>query len=206
MKVYGAKAGGNPVRVALFLAEKGVEMEFVAVDLLNGAHRSAEFAAKNPFLEIPVLELDDGSCISESLAICRYLERVYPEPCLMGATPLEEATIEMWQRRVEFHIYLPARAVVRHTAPYLKVLEPVQITEWAELNRPLISKGLELIDQQLADHPFVAGEHYSVADITLLFAMTMLERLGISAADGGGNVEGWYNDVRQRPPVREVLG
>lgn len=205
MKIYGSKAGGNPVRVAFFTAEKGLDIEYVPVDLLNGEHKSPEFLARNPFAEVPVLELDDGTCISETIAICRYLERLHPEPNLMGLDPLDEATVEMWQRRMEFHLYLPARAVFRHTSEYVRALEPVQIADWAELNRPRVRRGLELVEQRLGESRFLAAERYTVADITLLFCMQMAERLGISPGEAGDNIRRWHGEVMQRPAVQAVL-
>ena len=205
MKIYGSKAGGNPIRVALFLAEKGLDIEFVPVDLLNGEHKDPEFLGKNPFAEVPVLELDDSTCLSETIAICRYLEHLHPDPNLMGLEPLEEAVIEMWQRRMEFNLYLPARAVFRHTSDYVKPLEPVQIAEWAELNRARVPRALELVNQRLGESRYLAGERYSVADITLLFCMQMAERLGIAPADAGENIHRWYEEVVERPAVKAVM-
>lgn len=206
MKILGSKAGGNPVRVAFFLAEKGIDAEFVPVDLMNGEQRTPAFRAKNPFGEVPVLELEDGTCISETLAICRYLERHHPEPNLMGLDPLEEANIEMWQRRMEFNLYLPARAVLRHTTPEVRALEPVQISAWAELNRPRVGEALALVDERLSESPFLAGDRYTVADITLLFCALMTERIHQPLTEAGGNLLRWYDEVRRRPGVVEVLG
>ncbi len=205
MKIYGSKAGGNPVRVALFAAEKNLELEFVPVDLLNGEHREADFLRKNPFGEVPVLELADGTCISETMAICRYLERLHPSPDLMGEDPLDEALIEMWQRRVEFNLYLPARAVFRHTSPYIKALEPTQIAEWAELNRPRVHQALDLVDRRLAESRYLAGERYTVADITLIFCMQMVQRLEIPPAQAGEHIARWFDEVSRRPAVSRVF-
>lgn len=205
MKIYGAPQGGNPVRVAFFLAEKGVEVEYVNVDLYGGEHKNPEFIAKNPFARVPVLELDDGTCISESLAICRYFERLYPEPSLMGATALEEALIEMWQRHIELELYIPAQAVLRHGNPELKFLEPVQVTEWAEINRPRIDKALSIVDTQLAKNKFLAGDNYSIADITLLFTTQMLQYIAIPPAQAGENIARWYQVVSERPAVKSVM-
>lgn len=205
MKIYGSKAG-NPVRVALFLAEKGLDIEFFPVDLLQGKHKEPEFVAKNPFKEVPVLELDDGSCISETIAICRYIEAIHPEPNLFGRNGKEEAIIEMWQRRLELNLYQSARAVFRHTSPYVKALEPVQLEAWADLNRPKISESLTIIDTQLAHNAFVAGKHYSVADITLLFCMEMLSRLEVTPAQAGNHIQRWHGQIMQRPAVLSIYG
>lgn len=206
MKIYGSKIGGNPLRVALFLAEKGVEIPFVPVDLLQGAHRAPEFLAKNPVAQVPVLEIDDGTCISETPAICRYLERLHPAPPLLGTDALEEALIGMWERRIEFNLYLPARAVFRHTSPHVRALEPVQIAAWAELNRPRVSEGLQLVDRQLAAHRFVAGARYSAADIALFFALQMTARIAIPVAESGEHIARWHAEVSRRPGVVAVFG
>ncbi len=205
MKIYGSKAG-NPVRVALFLAEKGLDIEFCPVDLLQGKHKEPEFVARNPFKEIPVLELEDGTCISETIAICRYIEAIHPEPNLLGRNGKEEAFIEMWQRRLEFNLYLPARAIFRHTSPHVKALEPVQLEAWADLNRTKIPESLAIIDNQLANNVFVAGDNYSVADITLLFCLEMLSRLEIPPEQTGSHINRWYTQVMQRPAVLSIYG
>ncbi len=205
MKIYGSPQGGNPVRVAIFCAEKGIEPEYINVDLFGGEHRSEKFRAMNPFSRIPVLETEDGHYISETLAICRYLERLQPEPNLMGRDALEEATIEMWQRRIEFELYAPVQAVLRHSLPHIKALEPVQIKEWAELNRPRIDSALEIVDQHLANQEFLACERFSVADITLLFTTQMLAYIKVDLAGRAPNVARWQSAVMQRPAVQEVL-
>ena len=123
MKLYNSKVAPNPRRVRIFLSEKGVSIPPVEVDLATLQHKTAEFSAINPFQVIPALELDDGTVIGESIAICRYIEELHPEPNLFGATPLERATVEMWQRRVEWHLLLPIAQVFRHTHPHMAKLE-----------------------------------------------------------------------------------
>jgi glutathione S-transferase len=204
MKVWGHKNGGNPVRVSIFLEEKGVSIPFEPVDLMNGEHRQTEFVAKNPAAQVPVLELDDGTCISETTAICRYFERLYPEPALMGRTALEEATIEMWQRRIELGFYSAARAVFRHSMPFAKALEPVQVADWAELNRPLVTAGLEMLEPQLAKHRFIAGPDFTVADITAVLPFQMLGMLGIEIPDHCPEVARWCEDIMARPSVAAI--
>jgi glutathione S-transferase len=200
MRIHGTPWGGNPRRVAIFLAEKGLEIPFVDVDLMGGAQHSEAFRALNPFEQVPVLELDDGTCISETLAICRYLEELHPEPALFGSDPLERAQVEMWQRRVEFNLYGPVRELVRHTVPVLRTLEPVQIPEWGELNRGRIERALRLIDRQLADQPFIAGRRYSVADITALFTLDGTGRLGgVAIPPACAHLTRWYEQVAARP-------
>lgn len=205
MKIWGHKYLGNPVRVSIFAEEKGIDMEFVPVDLFGGEHKTPDFLAKNPTAQVPVLELDDGTYISETVAICRYLERLYPEPPLMGRTPLEEATIEMWNRRIEFGFADAARQVFRHTSDFVKVLEPVQIKEWAELNRPRIISGLEVMEAQLAKERFIAGPDFTVADITAIMPFSILDRIGTGIPDNCPSVRRWHDEVMARPSVAAIL-
>jgi len=205
MKIWGHKHLGNPIRVSIFTLEKGIDIPFIPVDLFAGEHKTPAFLAKNPTAQVPVLELDDGTCISETVAICRYLERLYPEPPLMGRTPLEEATIEMWNRRIEFGFADAARQVFRHTAEFIKALEPVQIQEWADLNRPRIVAGLDLMEGQLAKNPFLAGPDFTVADITAIMPFTILERIGMDIPENCPSVKRWHDEVMARPSVAAIL-
>jgi glutathione S-transferase len=205
MKIWGDRHRGNPVRVAIFLEEKGVDIPFEPVDLLKGEHKTAEFLAKNPSALVPVLELDDGTCIAETMAICRYLERQHPDPPLMGRSPLEEAVIEMWQRRVELEFYAATRAVFRHSVPALQVLEPVQIAEWAELNRPRVLSAMEMFEPQLAHHRFLAGDEFTVADITAVMPLQMIKALGIEVPEDCPSVARWRKKIFARPCVISVL-
>ena len=205
MKILGAKTGGNPVRVAIFLAEKGIDVPFVAVDLTKGAHREPGFLAKNPAAQVPVLELDDGTYLSETIAICRYFERLHPSPPLFGIDALDEAIVEMWQRRVEFGLYEPARNVVRHSVAFAAALEPVQIQEWADLNRPRVLRGFEILDQQLAKQPFIAGPRFTVADITAVFAMGATKYIDLEIPEECRDLARWYGEVARRPSVRAVM-
>lgn len=205
MKIWGHESGGNPIRVSIFLKEKGISVPFEPVDLMSGEHRQPEFLAKNPAAQVPVLELDDGTCISETMAICRYFERLHPEPALMGRTPLEEAIIEMWQRRIELGLYSAARAVFRHSMEFAKALEPVQLGDWAELNRPRIITGLELLEQQLAEHRFIAGPDFTVADITAVLPFQMLGMLGIDVPSHCPEVVRWRKDLMARPSVAAIM-
>ena len=204
MKILGGKYGGNPMRVAYFLAEKGIDIPFEPVDILAGAHRSDAFADKNPVREIPVLELDDGTCLSETMAICRFFERMQPEPNLMGEGALEEATIEMWCRRIELQVYYPARSVLRHSEARLKALEPVQIPQWAEVNRERLAQSLVAVDGQLAVNPWIAGDRFTVADINLLFAVDMMAHIGLSAEAAGAHIGPWFVRISERPAIRKV--
>jgi len=205
VRIHGTPWGGNPRRVAIFLAEKGLEIPFVQVDLMGGEHRGEAFRTLNPWQQVPVLELDDGTCISETIAICRYLEELHPEPALFGRDALERAVVEMWQRRVELVLYAAVREVVRHSIPAIRVLEPVQIPEWAAINRDRAARAIELLDRQLVTSEFVAGPRYSVADITALFALEGSERAGIDIPASCTGVEHWLARVRTRPSATSTL-
>lgn len=202
MKIYGHRSYGNPRRVAIFLDEKGVDLPFEPVDLGAGAHKTPDFLAKNPAGQVPVLELDDGTCIAETQAICRYLEDLYPEPNLMGVDSLERALIEMWQRRVEFGVFSSGRYYVRHCTRMGSRLEPVQIPAWGELNREWAPEQMQSLDRRLAKSRFLSGERFSVADITLIFALQgVTARGGVSVPDDCEGLKRWLRDVSARPSV-----
>ena len=206
MRIWGTKNLGNPVRVAIFLAEKGIDVPFVDVDLFGKAHLTDEYRAKNPVAQVPVLELDDGTFISETVAICRYFERLQPDPPLMGVGPVGEAVVEMWQRRIEFQFYDAARHVFRHSAEFIRVLEPDQITPWAEHNRPKVVAALEMIDAQLAENRFIAGGDFTVADITAILPFQILPLVNIRVPDHCRAVARWHEEVSARPSVASVIG
>jgi glutathione S-transferase len=199
MKIYGSKFYGNPRRVSIFLAEKGIDVPFVDVDLRKGEHRTPEFLRRSPAGLIPVLELDDGTYLGETLAICRYFEELKPEPCLFGRTPLERAQVEMWQRIAEFQLYAPAREYFRHTSANVSALEPRQIREWGEINRQRALAGMSLLDRRLAGAEFIAGELFSVADITALFTLDGVGTLAGLEISAHPHLQRWYAAVSQRP-------
>ena len=199
MKLYDFKPFLNPRRVRIFLAEKGIAVETEQVNAMEGEHRSEAFKAKNPSCTLPTLELDDGSYISESIAICRYLEEEQPEPALMGSTPRGKAVVEMWQRRVEQSLMDPVAAYFHHGTEGLGALEPFQISEWGEKNRDRAIAGMKLIDDQLANNRYIAGDGFSVADITGLCAIDFAAQLNIPVPEDCAHVKRWYDDVSSRP-------
>jgi glutathione S-transferase len=199
LKLYNSNVAPNPRRVRIFLAEKSLSIPQVEVDLAKLEHKTAEFSAVNPFQTIPALELDDGAVISESIAICRYVEELHPEPNLFGATPLERATVEMWQRRVEWHLLLPIAQVVRHTHPKMAKLEEPQVPDWAEANRPRALRNMMIFDDVLRDRPFVAGGRFTIADITGLVALDFAKPARIAIPPELGNLTRWHEALRARP-------
>ena len=199
MKLYNSNFAPNPRRVRIFLAEKGLSIPRVEVDLGKLEHKSAEFSALNPFQTIPVLELDDGTKISESIAICRYIEELHPEPNLFGATPLERATVEMWQRRVELHLMLPIAQVMRHSHPHMAQMEDPQVPDWAAANRPRALRNMLIFDGVLADRPFIAGDRFTVADITGLVALDFTRPARILIPAELAHLNRWRNTLAARP-------
>ncbi len=199
MKLYNSNFAPNPRRVRIFLAEKGLSIPRVEVDLAKLEHKTAEFSALNPFQTIPVLELDDGTKISESIAICRYVEELHPEPNLFGATPLERATVEMWQRRVELHLMLPIAQVMRHSHPHMAQMEDPQIPDWAAANRPRALRNMLIFDGVLSDRLFIAGDRFTVADITGLVALDFTRPARIAIPAELGNLNRWFAELKARP-------
>ncbi|MGL4406722.1 MAG: glutathione S-transferase [Notoacmeibacter sp.] len=202
MKLYDGGRNPNPRRVRVFLSEKGLEVPFVFINLAEFEHKSNDMMARNQLGEIPVLELDDGTFITETIAICRYFEALHPTPSLFGQTPLEIATIEMWQRRVELRLFLPIAAAFRHTHPAMAPYEVPQIAEWGEANRPKALAAMEMIDQQLADMPFIAGQAISVADITALIALDFIKPAKITIPVELVHLNRWLDMMRARPSAQ----
>jgi glutathione S-transferase len=199
MKLYDGGRAPNPRRVRIFLAEKGVEVPLVTVDMAAMGHRSAEIAERNPLQRLPVLELDDGTIITESVAICRYFEELHPQPPLFGSGAIGKALVEMWQRRMELNLLMPTAQAFRHIHPAMKEWEVPQIAEWGEANKPKALEFLRLLDTHLADHRYVAGDAYSIADITGLVAVDFLKPARIMIPEDLGNVRRWHEEVSSRP-------
>lgn len=199
MKLYDGGRAPNPRRVTVFIAEKGITIERVAVDMGAMGHKSAENEKRNPLRQLPVLELEDGTFLSESVAICRYLERLHPEPDLMGRTPLEEAQIEMWQRRVELHLFYPVAQAFRHLHPAMKDWETPQVPEWGEVNKPKALATMAFLDGELARRAFIAGDRYTIADITAMVALDFTKPARITIPEDFRHLHRWYEQVRARP-------
>ena len=199
MKLYSADRAPNPWRVRIFLAEKGIDVPRVEVDLMNGAARSPEFLSRNSLGEVPVLELDDGRVITESVAICRYIEALNPVPRLFGADPMDQATVEMWTRRMELHLAGAAANVALHTFPFFA--EKVeQMPEFAATQRRALAKKWAWLDGELADsRPYLAGDRFSIADITGMLALKVGDIVEAPVADDLGHVKRWETAVRARP-------
>lgn len=172
MRLYVSPRAPNPRRVTMFMAAKGIEgIELVDVDLNAGGHRTPEFTALNPLARIPVLVLDDGRALSETRAICTYLEGLYPEPNLMGIDATERAFIEMADRRMELHLMLETALCVRHTHPGLAVLEQPQFPDFGAAQGQKMRATARWLDGELGKQPWVAGERFTIADITAFCAL-----------------------------------
>ncbi len=202
MKLYDGGRAPNPRRVRVFLAEKGIEVPMVPVDMGALGHRSDEITRLNPLQRLPVLVLDDGTVLAESIAICRYFEETHPEPALFGTNALEKAIVEMWQRRLELHYMGTVAAAFRHTHPAMKEWEVPQVAEWGEANRPKALDFMRVLDTHLADHEFVAGDRYSVADITGMIAFEFMKPAKIEAPAELQNLHRWYQTVSSRPSAK----
>lgn len=202
MKLYDSRLAPNPRRTRIFLAEKGIALPVEQVDIGTMQHKTPEYAAINPLQRLPALVLDDGSIITESIAICRYFEMQQPDPPLFGVGAKDAATVEMWNRRVEMNFFASVAAVFRHTHPAMKDLEVPQLPDWAEANRPRVMWFLELIDRELATRQFVAGDRYTVADITMLVAVDFMKPARLALPESAGNVKRWHSDVSARPSAK----
>lgn len=202
MKLYDGGRAPNPRRVRVFLAEKGITIPLEQVDLGALAHKSPAFAAINPLQRVPALELDDGTVLTESIAICRYLEALHPEPPLFGVGAKDAAVVEMWQRRVELHLFFPIAHVFRNSHPAMKEMEVTQVPAWAEANKPRVMEFLTLLDAQLKDHRYIAGDRYTVADITGLCAVDFMKVAKLAAPETLGNLKRWHAEVAARPSAK----
>ena len=199
MKLYDGGRAPNPRRVRIFLAEKGIEIEKQQVDLGALEHKGPAYTALNPLQQVPTLVLDDGTVITESIAICRYFEALQPEPALFGRSGRDAAIVEMWNRRLEQRLLLGVAQVLRHLHPSMKALENPQIATWGEANKPRVEDFLRLLDRELASRPYAAGDRFSVADITGLVAIDLMKPAKLAVTDEMTNVRRWHADVSARP-------
>ena len=202
MKLYDSKMAPNPRRVRIFLAEKGISVPTEQVDMMQMQHKTPEYTAINPLQRMPALVLDDGTVITESIAICRYFEAIQPEPPLFGVGAKEIALVEMWNRRCEINFLANVAAVFRHLHPAMKELEVPQIPAWAEANKPRVAEFLTILDGELAKHEFIAGDRFSVADITMLVAVDFMRPSRLPMPEGVTNVQRWHAAVSARPSAK----
>ncbi len=207
MKFYDCKTAPSPRRVRIFLAEKGIDIETIQVDLGSGEQFSDEFRQMNPDCVVPVLQLDDGSCLSEVTAICQYLEACYPEPPLLGTTAEERARVTMWNTKIEQQGLLSMADAFRNSAKGLSGRAVTgskgyeQIPELAERGRQRVQQFFERLDAQLADSTYIAGPDFSIADISALVVVDFAAWIKIGVPDEAANLARWYGEVSARPGV-----
>lgn len=199
MKIIETAKAPNPRRVRIFLAEKGVTVPFEELDLMAGDLKTEVFSRLNPWQRVPLLILDDGTAIAESVAICRYFEELQPEPSLFGAGAKARAIVEMWNRRAELGLFFHVSQVFRHLHPRMAHLEVPQVAAWGEANREKVSDTLRLFDQRLAETRFLAGDDYSIADITALVAVDFMKPSKLQMPAGLDNIGRWHEEVSRRP-------
>ncbi|HXK53398.1 MAG TPA: glutathione S-transferase [Hyphomicrobiales bacterium] len=203
MKLFDNTRAPNPRRARIFLAEKGIEIPTVQLSVVDKECQTPEFVeTKNAMQRIPVLELDDGTCISESVAICRYFEALQPDPPLMGRSPLEQAQIEMWNRRMELDLFWRVTYAFRHTSPAMSHLQIPQVPEWAEANRGYLEEELAWLDGEMAKRPFIAGENFSIADITAVVAIDFARIIGRRLDEATPNLLRWHGEIAARPSYK----
>ena len=205
MKFYDCQTAPSPRRVRMFLAEKGVELETEQVDLGAGDQFSEEFRRVNPDCVVPALVLDDGTCLSEAIAICQYLEELHPEPPLFGTSPVERACVSMWNAKIEQQGLWAAADALRNYAKSFRgravsgLDSYEQIPALAERGRRRAERFFHRLDEQLADRPFVAGNNFSVADITALAFVDFAKWVKLEIPEDAGNLRRWYEEVSKRP-------
>jgi glutathione S-transferase len=199
MKLYNEhNPAPNPRRVRIFLAEKNISMPFVHVPMRQGAHKSAEFMVKNSLGQVPVLELDDGSTLSESIAICRYLEELHPAPALFGNDAWQRAQVEMWMRRIEFALMSRIGAVWINTHKYTAHLG-TQYKDYGEASRLRSLKALHWLNDELKGREFLATDTFSMADIVALTTIDFATFIGIETPPELTNLQAWHAGVSARP-------
>jgi glutathione S-transferase len=202
MKLYDSRRAPNPRRVRWFMAEKGIEdVEIVDIDIFGGQHRTPDYLAKAGLPNVPALEIDAATTITESVAICRYLESVYPEPNLFGRDPLEIAVIEMWARRAEMLLSTPLMMAVRHAHPALAAIE-TQVPEIAETNRKAAERALKVFDRRLGESEFIAADRVTIADILAVTGIDFARMVRFRPDAELVNVARWLKAMMERTAAK----
>jgi glutathione S-transferase len=201
MKIYDTKTAPSPRRVRIFLAEKNIPIEYVQVDLQKGENISPQMRAKNPVGKIPILELDDGTCISEGASICLYFEELYPDINLLGNDPLEKANIDMWHRQVELYFFGQVGMCFQHTTGYFKDrMTPVK--EYGDVAGKNAIDFLKVLEKRLSESEFIAADRFTIADITAMCAIDFARVVSIKMTDEQTNLKRWYKAVSSRPSAK----
>lgn len=201
MKLYEYRQAPNPRRVRMFLTEKGIDVsaiEHVQVDIMDGANLGEAFTAKNPMARIPMLELDDGTCISESVSISRYFELQQPEPVLFGRSAMEQVQVDMWNRRMELGLMQPVVMAFRHLSGQFADRETV-VEAWGEASWSEAERMFAFLDRHLANNTYIAGDAFSIADITALCAVDFARVIKLRIDTDQINLKRWHDSVSARP-------
>ncbi|MCV2886294.1 glutathione S-transferase family protein [Aestuariibacter sp. AA17] len=201
MKIYDTHTAPTPRRVRIFLAEKNISVEYVQVDIQKGENRTAEMREKNPLGKVPVLELDDGICIAESDAICRYFEAIQPEPYLMGESPKEQGLVAMWQRQVEMGLFNQIGLCFQHTTGYFKD-RMTPFPDFGEDCRTNAKKYLSLLEKRLDGRTYIMGENVTIVDITALCAIDFGRVVDVRLNEGMPNLQRWHATMSSRPSAK----
>jgi len=201
MILYDFVPAPNPRRVRIFLHEKGIEVPTKQIDIMKGEHKKKEFKKASPLSQVPTLELDDGTFITESIAICRYFEALQPEPSLMGDNAEEIAIIEMWQRRFELLLMIGIANTYRHGHPAMAALED-QIKEWSEASRPRVIKMMYWFDKQIEDKEFICLNKFTIADISALVCFDFAKWPKIEIPSDCTNLLHYYKRLNSRPSAK----
>ena len=197
MKIYQTHKAPNPRRVRMFLSEKNIEMDYQEVDIAAGDNCTPAMKAKNPTTKVPFLELDDGTCIGETVAICRYFEEIKPENPLMGRTALEKAQVEMWQRRIEFHLLQPVSMCFVHTTGFFKDrMKPV--AEWGDISGQNAVAYFDELNEHFSKSKYLVDDYFSIADITLLCSIDFARVVKIRVNEEHSHLLDWYKRVSSR--------
>jgi glutathione S-transferase len=201
MKLYGENnPAPNPRKVRIYLAEKGIDMPQERVTMMKREHKAPEFLKKNSLGQVPVLELDDGSHLSESVAICRYFEALHPQPPLFGRDAREQAFVEMWMRRAEFRLWSPMGQVWINDDPRTAIVNPTQFPEYGQKNRKVVASAMKWLDSELADgRPWLAGDAYSMADIVLLCGIDFAKFVNMDMPEDAAHLRAWHARASARP-------
>ncbi len=199
MKLYDGGKAPNPRRVRIFLAEKGIDVDLEPVDMGALGHKSDQITQLNPLQRLPILELDDGTAISETVAICRYFEELHPAPALMGVDAKDRAVVEMWQRRMEWHLLAFVGGAFRHLHPAMKQWEVPQIAEFGEACKPKAIDTVRWMNEELETREFIAGSRYTIADITALIAVDFMKPARLAVPEECREFIRWYEAVKARP-------
>ena len=188
----------NPRRVRIFLNEKGIDIATEQIDIMKGEHKKDDYKKMSPLSQVPTLELDDGTFITESIAICRYFEALHPEPNLLGKDPKEIAIVEMWQRRIELLLMMGIANTYRHGHPAMAALEN-QVKEWSEASRPRVIKMLHWLDKQMENKEYICLDRYTIADISPLVCFDFAKWPQIDIPDDCKNLKSYYERLNSRP-------